>query len=71
MLSVDHPDATAIFISCTNFRSVGAIEALEDRLGKPVISAVQASFWHSLDVLDVNGAKPGYGRLFARRLAGG
>jgi maleate isomerase len=71
VLSVDHPDATAIFISCTNFRSVGAIEALEDRLGKPVISAVQASFWHSLDVLDVNGAKPGYGRLFARRLAGG
>jgi maleate isomerase len=65
----DHPDATAVFISCTNFRSAGAIEALETALGKPVVSAVQASFWHCLEVLDVNGAKPGYGSLFARRMA--
>ena len=67
--SVDHPDATAIFISCTNFRSAGAIEALETALGKPVISAVQASFWHCLEVADINGARPGYGQLFANRLA--
>lgn len=65
--SVDHPDATAIFISCTNFRSVGAIEALETALGKPVISAIQASFWHSLEVVGVAGAKPGYGSLFDHR----
>lgn len=69
VLSVDHPEATAIFISCTNFRSAGAIEALEQALGKPVISAVQASFWHCLDVLGVNGARAGYGRLFNRRIA--
>ena len=61
--SVDHPDATAIFISCTNFRSVGAIEALETALGKPVISAIQASFWHSLTLAGVKGGKPGYGSL--------
>jgi len=67
--SVDTPDASAIFISCTNFWSVAVIEALEKELGKPVISAVQASFWHALEVLDVNGAKPGYGSLFKRRLA--
>ena len=60
--------AEAVFISCTNFRSVGAIEALETALGKPVVSAVQASFWHCLEVLGVDGAKPGYGSLFARRL---
>jgi maleate isomerase len=65
----DHPDATTVFISCTNFRSVGAIEALETALGKPVVSAIQASFWHCLDVLDINGAKPGYGSLFRRRIA--
>jgi maleate isomerase len=68
--SVDTPEATAIFISCTNFWSVAVIEALEKELGKPVVSAVQASFWHSLEVLGVNGAKPGYGSLFSRRLAG-
>lgn len=65
----DHPDSTAVFISCTNFRTVGAIEALETALGKPVVSAIQASFWHCLHVLDVKGAKPGYGRLFDRVLA--
>ncbi|WP_235579106.1 Asp/Glu racemase [Pseudorhodoferax sp. Leaf274] len=67
--SVDHPEASAVFISCTNFRSVGAIEALEQALGKPVISAVQASFWHCLETLQVAGARPGYGQLFAKRLA--
>lgn len=67
--SVDHPDATAIFISCTNFRTAGVIEALEQELGKPVISAVQASFWHCLELTEVNGAKTGYGQLFNRRLA--
>jgi maleate isomerase len=69
--SVDHPEASAIFISCTNFRSVGAIEALEQALGKPVISAVQASFWHCLELLQVAGARPGYGQLFDGRIAPG
>ena len=69
VLSVDHPDASAIFISCTNFRSVGVIEALEQRLGKPVVSAIQASFWHCLELTDVAGAKPGYGQLFDGRIA--
>lgn len=64
VLSVDHPDASAIFVSCTNFRTVGAIAALEARLGKPVISAIQASFWHCLHLVGAKGAKPGYGSLF-------
>lgn len=69
VLSVDHPDATAIFVSCTNFRTVGAIEALEQRLGKPVISADQASFWHCLTLAGAAGAKPGYGQLFDGSIA--
>lgn len=68
-LEVDRPEAEAVFISCTNFRSVGVIAALEARLGKPVVSAVQASFWHCLEIADVMGAKPGYGRLLDRRAA--
>ena len=71
MKSVDHPEASAIFISCTNFRTVGVIEALEAELGKPVISAIQASFWHCLEAVDVNGARPGYGSLLKHRLAKG
>lgn len=68
VISVDHPDATAIFVSCTNFRTVGAIEALEQKLGKPVISAIQASFWHCLELTGAAGAKPGYGSLFNAHL---
>jgi maleate isomerase len=71
VLSVDHPDASAIFVSCTNFRTVGVIEALEQRLGKPVVSANQASFWHSLELAGIAGAKPGYGELFAGNVAHG
>jgi len=71
VVACDHPDASAIFISCTNFRSSGVIEALETALGKPVISAVQASFWHCLEVADINGARPGYGQLFEGRLVPG
>lgn len=69
VVACDHPDATAIFISCTNFRSSGVIEALETALGKPVISAVQASFWHCLEVADIKGARTGYGQLLANRIA--
>jgi len=68
--SVDHPQASAVFISCTNFRTVGAIAALEHALGKPVVSAVQASFWHALELAGVDGARPGYGRLLDARVAG-
>lgn len=64
--AVDHDDATAIFISCTNFRSVGAIEALETALGKPVVSAIQASFWHSCGLVTEGGCKPGYGSLMSK-----
>ena len=62
--SVDHPEATAIFVSCTNLRAVGAIAVLEKELGKPVISANQSSFWHCLHLAGVKGAKAGYGCLF-------
>jgi maleate isomerase len=60
---VDRRDAEAVFISCTNLRTVAVISALEEALGKPVVSAVQASFWKCLKLAQVEGAKPGYGRL--------
>jgi maleate isomerase len=53
-----------VFISCTNLRSIGAIEALEEDLGVPVVSAIQASFWHGLRMAGVGSRVPGFGRLF-------
>jgi maleate isomerase len=62
----DRPDADALFLSCTNFRTIGVLAALERDLGKPVVSAIQASFWHCLRLAGVGDDVAGYGRLFAR-----
>ncbi|MGE2716610.1 maleate cis-trans isomerase family protein [Mycolicibacterium litorale] len=66
-VATDVAAADAVFISCTNFASVGAIAALEETLGKPVISAVQASFWYTLELTGSSAARPGFGRLFGIR----
>jgi maleate isomerase len=58
------PKADAVFISCTNLLSVGAIAALEEDLGIPVVSAVQASFWQALRMAGVQDRVQGFGRLF-------
>ncbi|WP_024805454.1 Asp/Glu racemase [Nocardia sp. BMG51109] len=64
----DTPDATAVFISCTNVASVGAIAALEATLGKPVVSAVQASFWYALELTGTDAARTGFGSLLETRV---
>jgi len=44
------PDADAVFVSCTNFRTFEAITALEQKLCKPFISSNSATLWASLRV---------------------
>lgn len=48
VLASDHPDADAVFISCTNLRTYGLIRELEAELGKPVLTANQVSIWAAL-----------------------
>jgi maleate isomerase len=43
--SVDHPDAQAVYISCTNVQTYDIIAPLERELGKPVIAANQVTMW--------------------------
>ena len=50
-------------IACLNFRSHLAIEAIEQRIGKPVISSTQAVLWHVMRLAGVEAKIPGYGRL--------
>lgn len=57
-------NADAIFISCTGIRTVGAIAALEADLGRPVVSAIQATFWDALRISGVNDVQAGFGSLF-------
>ncbi|GGH31115.1 maleate isomerase [Cribrihabitans marinus] len=40
------PGAEAVFLSCTNLRTLDIIEGLEAELGKPVLSSNQALAWH-------------------------
>ena len=56
--------AQGVFISCTGLRTIGAIEALEQDLGRPVISAVQATFWDALRIAGVGENIEGFGSLF-------
>ena len=63
---VDDERAEAVFISCTGFRTVENLAKLEAELGKPVISANQATFADCLRMLGVRQAQPGYGSLFER-----
>ena len=60
---VDAPSAACVFISCTQFPTIHVIAMLESDLGKPAISANQASFWHALQILGVETHLSGYGSL--------
>ena len=62
-LEVLHPDADALFISCTAIRAVETIDALEKELGKPVLSAIQCLFWQSLRVSGYTNPVNGFGQL--------
>ncbi|MBU2888123.1 maleate cis-trans isomerase family protein [Celeribacter halophilus] len=67
-LRVDHPDAEAIVISCTDYRALEAVPAIEAALGKPVITSNQAQMFVCLTRmgLPTTGITKG-GRLFTRQ----
>jgi maleate cis-trans isomerase len=61
--AVDRPDAEAIFLSGVGMPTLDALQALENDLGKPVISAASAMMWNALRVAGIRHPQPGYGRL--------
>jgi maleate isomerase len=60
--------AEAVFVGGNGFRAVGAIQALEEDLGRPVLTANQVVLWHALRVAGTRAAVVGYGQIFAREL---
>ena len=56
--------ADALFISCTNLRTMDVIQALEEDLGIPVVTSNQATYWQCLRALGHTAAIPSYGKLF-------
>lgn len=58
-------DADAVFISCTNLRTLDIISAVEDRTGKPVFSSNQVLGWHMCRLAGVTAVKGKLGRLLS------
>ena len=60
---IDRPDAEAVVLTCTNWKTMEVIERLERDLGKPVITTSQASLWAALRIIGGMPDITGYGRL--------
>jgi maleate isomerase len=59
IFGADHPEAEAIFVSCTNLPTYDIIEPLEMALGKPVLTANQLTMWACLGRMKLPMMGPG------------
>ncbi len=57
------PDVQAVFLSCTNLRTLEVIGEVEEALGKPVISSNQALAWQMSRLADLPPPDRTFGRL--------
>src|SRR5438477_13014988 len=60
---VDVPNADAVLLSGTGLPTIGVLERLEQELGKPVVSSIQACLWRALRAVDRREVIDGFGRL--------
>jgi maleate isomerase len=56
--------AEAVFFGGNGFRAIGMIAALEQELGRPVLTGNQVAFWNALRHTGVRAPVNGYGRVF-------
>jgi len=61
--SVCRPEADALFCSCTAWRAMEAVEALEKTTGKPVVTSNQATIWSAFCALGIRQPVLGFGKL--------
>lgn len=66
-LAHDHPDAQAVLVPDTAMRTLAEVNTLEDRLGKPVLTANQVTVWEGLRLVGENRLVRTLGALFRRR----
>lgn len=59
LLAADRPDADGLLVACTNIASYDLIAGIEAVLGKPVISANQATMWGLLRLIGRQPVGPG------------
>jgi len=61
-------DIDGVFISGNGWHTIAVIAALEEDLGRPVLTATQSSFWYALRLSGVGGQIDNYGQLFKKEL---
>jgi maleate isomerase len=64
-LSLDRPDADAIFVSCGALRTLDVVREIEGRAGKPVVASNQAMAWDTLRLAGIADPIEGYGQLLS------
>lgn len=62
--AADAADAQAVLVPDTAMHTLTCIDALEDALGKPVLTANQVTVWEGLRLADAARPLPGLGVLF-------
>lgn len=65
--AADHPDAQALLLPDTALHTIASLDALDARVGKPVLTANQVSVWQGLRLAGADRPRPGLGALFAAR----
>jgi maleate cis-trans isomerase len=60
----DHPDAQAVLLPDTALHTVAWLDELEQRVGKPVLTANQVSIWQGLRLAGDAVPRPRLGALF-------
>ncbi|WP_214364333.1 maleate cis-trans isomerase [Pseudonocardia sp. H11422] len=62
--SADHADAQAVLLPDTALHTVELLDALDARVGKPVLTANQVSVWQGLRLVGADRPRSGLGALF-------
>ena len=62
--SFNNKNADSLVISCTNLKTFGIIDRLEEEIGIPVITSTQSILWQFLKHFKYKGILRGYGRIF-------
>jgi len=60
---VDQVEVDAIFLSCTNLRTLDVIAPIEERIGKPVLSSNLVLSWHMCRLAQIGQMPEGFGKL--------
>jgi len=62
-LKADRKEADALFLACGNWWTASITEALEAKVGKPVLTTNNMAIWAVLRMLGGHASVPGFGRL--------